>query len=263
MDLIRKYQQKNDPRGKQDNAIMGAMIESMDKSLGRILDKLDELKLAENTILIFFSDNGGNMYDLINGKTATNNFPLKMGKGNIHEGGVRVPCIISWPGKIKPDQKSKEMIASIDFYPTMLDLAGLKPQKNQIIDGVSLYSLLLDSKPLKKRELYCHFPHYTPATDNYPSTSVHSGDWKLIRVYGEGPNRHPAYELYNLKEDIGESHNLAAFNPKMVAKLDKLIEKHVNDTQGIFPVLNPKFVAGTESPMGKKPVFPIDKYPSY
>ncbi len=144
-----------------------------------------------------------------------------------------------------------------------LDLAGLKPQKNQIIDGGSLYSLLLNGKPLKKRELYCHFPHYTPATDNYPSTSVHLGDWKLIRVYGEGPNRTPAYELYNLREDIGESNNLAASNPKMVAKLDKLIEKHVNDTQGIFPVLNPKFVAGTESPMGIKPVFPIDKYPSY
>jgi len=95
LELIRKYQKKKDPRGKQDNAIMGAMVESMDKSLGRIMDKLDELKLAENTILIFFSDNGGNMYDLINGKTATNNYPQKMGKRNIHEGGIRVTCIIS------------------------------------------------------------------------------------------------------------------------------------------------------------------------
>ena len=263
MDLIRKYEQKKDPRGKQDNAIMGAMIESMDKSLGRILDKLDELKLAENTIIIFFSDNGGNMYDLINGKTATNNFPLKYGKGNIHEGGVRVPCIISWPGKIKPNQTSDELIASIDFYPTMLDFAGLKPLKNQILDGVSLYPLLLEGKKLKKRDLFCHFPHYVPATDNYPSTSVHSGDWKLIRVYGEGPNRTPAYELYNLKDDMGENNNLAEKYPKLVAKLDKLIEKHVNETKGIFPILNPKYKAGTESPMGKKPIFPIEKHPSY
>jgi arylsulfatase A-like enzyme len=263
MNLIRKYQQKKDPLGKQDNAIMGAMIESMDKSLGHILDKLDELKLTENTIIIFFSDNGGNMYDLIEGKTATNNYPLRMGKGNIHEGGVRVPCIISWPGKIKPNQVSQELISSIDFYPTMLDFAGLIPLKNQILDGVSLYSLLMKGKPLKKRELYCHFPHYTPATDNYPSTSVHMGDWKLIRVYGEGPGQAPAYELYNLKNDIGESENLAEAYPKLVAKLDKLIEKHVNDTEGIFPVLNPKYVEGTESPMGKKPIFPIGKYPSY
>ena len=262
-ELMKKYEQKTDPRDKQDNAIMGAMIESMDKSLGRIMDKLDELKLTENTVIIFFSDNGGNMYDLIDGKTATNNFPLKMGKGNIHEGGIRVPCIISWPGKIKPATKSDEVICSIDFYPTLLEIAGLKPQKGQVIDGVSLSSLLLKGKPLKQREVYCHYPHYTPATDNYPSTSVRSGDWKLIRVYGEGKDRASAYELYNLKNDISESNNLASANPKLVAKLDKLIEKHVNETQGIFPILNPKYVAGTESPMGKRPVFPIDKYPSY
>jgi len=263
MELIRKYEQKKDPRGKQDNAIMGAMIESMDKSLGRIMDKLDELKLAENTILIFFSDNGGNMYDLIDGKTATNNFPLKMGKGNIHEGGVKVPCIISWPGKISPNQVSEQLISSIDFYPTLLEIAGLKPLKNQILDGVSLCPLLLKGKVLKKRELYCHFPHYVPATDNYPSTSVRMGDWKLIRVYGEGLDQTSAYELYNLKTDVGESNNLAAANPKLVAKLDKLIENHVNETQGIFPIINPKYKVGTESPMGIKPVFPIDKYPSY
>jgi arylsulfatase A-like enzyme len=124
-------------------------------------------------------------------------------------------------------------------------------------------SWLLKGRPLKQREVYCHYPHYTPATDNYPSTSVRLGDWKLIRVYGEGTDRTPAYELYNLKNDIGESSNLATANPKLVAKLDKLIEKHVKETQGIFPILNPKYVAGTESPMGKRPVFPIDKYPSY
>jgi arylsulfatase A-like enzyme len=262
-ELMKKYEQKKDPRGKQDNAIMGAMIESMDKSLGRIIDKLDELKLSENTIIIFFSDNGGNMYDLIDGKTATNNFPLKMGKGNIHEGGVRVPCIISWPGKIKQNTKSDEVVCSIDFYPTLLDIAGLKPQKDQTIDGVSLSPLLLNGKSLKKREVYCHFPHYMPATDNYPSTSVRSGDWKLIRIYGEGIDRVPAYELYNLKNDIGETNNLASSYPKLVVKLDYLIEDHVIQTQGIFPKFNPKYQAGTESPMGKKPVFPIGKYPSY
>jgi len=263
MDMIRKYEQKKDPRGKQDNAIMGAMLESMDKSLGRIMDKLIELKMDDNTIIIFFSDNGGNMYDLINGKTATNNFPLKMGKGNIHEGGVKVPCIISWPGTIKPNQASEQPISSIDFYPTLLNIAGLNPQKDQVIDGESLYPLLLKGKTLKKRELYCHFPHYIPATDNYPSTSVRSGDWKLVRVYGEGPGQTPAYELYNLKTDISEKNNLAALNPKLVAKLDKLIENHVNKTQGIFPIANPKYKPGTESPMGRKPIFPIEEYPSY
>ena len=158
--IIEKYAKKTDPRGKQDNAIMGAMIESMDKSLGQILDKLEELSLSDNTLIVFFSDNGGNMYDLINGNTATNNYPLKMGKGNIHEGGVRVPCFISWPGKIAQNSKSNELICSVDFYPTLLEIARLKKQKGQVLDGESLASLLLSGEKLKSREVYCHFPHY-------------------------------------------------------------------------------------------------------
>lgn len=263
MDLIRKYEEKTDPRGQQDNAIMGAMIESLDRSIGRILQKLDETGLSEKTLIIFFSDNGGNMYDLINGETATNNFPLKMGKGNIHEGGVRVPCMISWPGKIKQGVTTDQLIASIDFYPTLLEVAGLKPLKGQILDGTSIYPFILEGKKLRKRQIFCHFPHYVPATDNYPSTSVRSGDWKLIRVYGEGPDQKPAYELYNLKNDIGETVNLAGQYPKVVNRLDKLIEKHVNHTRGIFPVTHTGYISGTESPMGKKPVFPIENYPSY
>jgi len=261
--IIEKYSKKTDPRGKQDNAIMGAMIESMDKSLGRILDKLEELNLSDNTILVFFSDNGGNMYDMINGTTATNNFPLKMGKGNIHEGGVRVPCIISWSGKIAQNSKSDELICSVDFYPTFLEIAGLKKQKGQVLDGVRLSPLLLSGKKLKSREVYCHFPHYVQATGNYPSSSVRQGDWKFISVYGEGTERTPKYELYNLKTDIGEEYNLADKYPELVKKLNKLVKKHLNETGGIIPVLNPVYNPGTQSPMGIKPIFPIEKYPSY
>ncbi len=263
LDYVKQFEHKVDPRGKQDNPIMAAMIKSLDESVGRIMDKLDELKLTDNTLIVFYSDNGGNMYDIINGKDATNNFPLKYGKGNIHEGGVRVPCVISWGGKIKPNTVSDEVISSIDFYPTLLDLAATEADKDQILDGVNLLPYLTKGKKIQREAIYCHFPHYTPATNNYPSTSVRKGDWKLIRVYGEGENCNDGYELYNLKEDIGEANNLATKMPEKVKELNKLIVKHVEDTEGIFPVKNPAYKPNTPNKMGVKQVFPLDKYIMY
>lgn len=263
LDYINRYENKMDPRGKQDNLIMGAMIQSLDESVGRILDKLDSLHLTENTLIIFYSDNGGNMYDLVKGKDATNNYPLKYGKGNIHDGGVRVPLVVSWQGKIPAGIVSDEIISSIDFYPTFPAVGGSKANNGQVLDGVSLLPLLLQQKPLKREAIYCHFPHYTPATNNYPSTSVRKGDWKLIRVYGEGQNQGDAFELYNLKNDIGEEKNLADKLPAKVKELDKLIVKHVNDTKGIFPKINPAYTPGSPNNMGVKSEFPLDKYIMY
>ena len=263
LSYVKQFEDKVDPRGKQNNAIMGAMIKSLDESVGRIMDKLDELKLTDNTLIVLYSDNGGNMYDIINGKDATNNYPLKYGKGNIHEGGIRVPAVISWAGKIKPNTVSHEVISSIDFYPTFLDVASAKPDKNQILDGVNLLPYLTKRSKINREAVYCHFPHYTPATNNYPSTSVRKGDWKLIRVYGEGENQKDGYELYNLKDDIGEAKNLAAQMPDKVKELDKLIVKHVERTDGIFPVINPHYKPGTPNNMGVKNNFPLDKYPMY
>ena len=263
LDYVKQFENKVDPRGRQDNPIMAAMIKSLDESVGRIMDKLDALKLTDNTLIIFYSDNGGNMDDLVNGKDATNNYPLKYGKGNIHEGGIRVPCVISWAGKIKPNTVSDEVISSIDFYPTLLNVALAKPDQDQVLDGVDLVPYLTKGTKLKREAIYCHFPHYTPATNNYPSTAVRSGDWKLIRVYGEGPNQTDAYELYNLKEDIGEKRNLAEKMPDKVKELNSLIVKHVNRTDGIFPVVNPAYKPNTPNKMGVKHEFPLDKYIMY
>jgi arylsulfatase A-like enzyme len=260
---IKEYENKRDPRGKQDNPIMAGMIKSLDESVGKIMDKLDELKLTDNTLIVFYSDNGGNMYDIVNGKDATNNFPLKMGKGNIHEGGIKVPCVVSWAGKIKPNTVSQEVISSIDFYPTFLEMAGLKPDNGQIIDGESLLPVLTNEKKLKREAIYCHFPHYVIATDNYPSTAVRKGDYKLIKVYGQGENQGDAYELYDLKNDEGETTNLATKNPKVVKKLAKLIVQHVEKTEGITPIINPKYNPKAKSPMGERKDFPTDKYPNY
>ncbi len=240
--LIKKYENRKDPRGKQDCPTMAAMIKSMDESLGRILDALKRFGLEENTIIIFTSDNGGNMYDRVKGTTPTNNFPLRNGKGNIHEGGVREPSIITWPGVVAPDSESTEIISSIDYYPTMLAMAGLAPRAGQQIDGVNLVPLLSGKEKLLDREaIFCHFPHYIPATGNLPATSVRKGKWKLIRFYGEGPGRENAYALYNLEEDIGESNNLAEELPEKVRELDALITKHLEETGALVPVKNPRY----------------------
>jgi arylsulfatase A-like enzyme len=263
VELISKYSQKTDPRGMQSNAIMGAMIESMDKSLGLILDKLIEKGLLEKTIIVFFSDNGGNMYELVNGILPTNNAPLRYGKGNIHEGGIRVPCIISWPGKIAAGSVSDEAICSIDFYPTLLEAAGLKPEKDQEIDGVSLLPYLTQGSKINRSFIYFHFPHYVACMDNLPSSAVRFGQWKLIREYGEGANRTDKYYLYDLKKDIGEQHDLSAVYPSLVRKLNRKITHHLEQTGGIIPILNPEYNPDAESPMGKKLLFPLEKYPSY
>lgn len=263
LELISKYEEKEDPRGKQKSPIMGGMIEKMDESLGRMLDKLEELGLMENTLIIFFSDNGGNMYDVVNGNYPTNNYPLKFGKGNIHEGGIRVPCIMTWKDKIEPNSVSNEMIQSIDFYPTLLEIAELEPQEQQILDGKSILDLVTGQQPLQREAIFSHFPHYTPATHNLPSTAVWSENWKLIKEYGEGENQGPAYHLYDLKKDIGESTDLSGQYPDVVQRLSQLIEEHLQQIGAIVPIKNPAYDPAVESPMGRQRDFPIDKYPSF
>lgn len=261
--LSAKYAAKEDPRGQQQNPIMGGMIEKMDESLGRLLDKLEELALMDNTLIIFFSDNGGNMYDRVEGTYPTNNFPLKYGKGNIYEGGIRVPCILVWKNQIAPNSISHELIQSIDFYPTLLEMAGLEPKEQQILDGLSLLDLMKTQTPLKRKAIFSHYPHYMPAPHNLPSTAVWSDQWKLIKVYGEGENQEAAYKLYDLEKDIGESTDVAQQNPKVVAELSALIEAHLEEIGAIIPIPNPAFDPTAESRMGRQPNFPLDKYPSY
>ncbi len=252
--LIAKYRQKTDPRGHQKCPTMGGMIESLDHGIGVVLDKLEELKLTEKTIIVFFSDNGGNMYNTVDGTTPTNNAPLRSGKGNIHEGGVREPCIVVWPGVVKPGSVCSEVVCSIDWYPTLLEMAGARDLDGHLSDGVSLVPLLRGTGKLGRDAIFCHFPHYIPATGNLPSTSVRRGDWKLIRVYGEGPGRQPAFELYNLRDDIGETADLADKMPQKVKDLDALIAKHLEETKALVPFPNPKYDPDARPRKPPKPV---------
>ena len=245
-DLTDRYRDRRDPLGRQNNPVMASMIRSLDDALGRMLDTLDERGLAEDTIILFFSDNGGNEYDRVGDEqlTPTNNDPLRSGKGSIYEGGVRVPMMVCWPGVAKPGSVSGELVSSIDLYPTVLDMAGAAPQPGQVIDGENLAPVLKGHGALGRDAVFCHMPHHINAPTgplNAPCTSVRKGKWKLIRFYVTTEAFPNAYELYNLKNDIGETRNLADAKPKKVAELDALIDRFLEETDALVPQPNPAY----------------------
>jgi arylsulfatase A-like enzyme len=239
-DLIDKYEQLIDPDYTQRSATMGAMIETMDLNIERVLEALDRLGIRENTIIIFTSDNGGNMYNEVDGTTPTNNAPLKSGKGNNYEGGVRVPLIVSWPFKSVGGTVSDAIISSVDLYPTILTMAGLPQHPEHHIDGVD-FTPAIAGGAHDRGPTISHFPHYVPATDNIPNTSVRVGDYKLYRFYYDGLNQTHRYELYNLETDIGETTNLASSMPEKVGALDAIIERHLREADVLVPLKNPRF----------------------
>ena len=252
-EITRHYENKKDPRQKQNNPVMASMLKSIDDSLGIVLKKLDELDIAENTVVIFFSDNGGNIHSRIGpGKLPpTNNYPLRGGKANIYEGGSREPLIVRYPGVVKPGSKCSDIVTSVDFYPTLLDICKAKPQQGQVIDGENIMPLLKQTGKLQREAIFCHFPHNTPAPKHLASTYVRKGDWKLIRFYFLADDGNHHYELYNLKDDIGEKTNLSEKYPEKVRHLDNLITNHLKDTNAVIPIPNPRYDPKAKPPTGK------------
>ncbi len=240
-ELIEKYKPKVDPKDPQRSPTYAAMIESMDDAVGTLLDTFDRLKLTENTIIVFYSDNGGNMYDQVDDTTPTSNSPLRGGKASMWEGGVRVPCIVSWPGNIQPASGSDEIIQGADFYPTFLEILGIEPEPDQKFDSISILPALKGGA-LAREAIFTYFPHDPPVPDWMPpSVSVHEGDWKLIRIFHGGENGAHRWKLFNLADDIGEASDLSAKMPERVESMDTLIEKFLTETNAVLPVLNPAF----------------------
>ena len=239
-DLIAEYRKRVSPDDPQRCPTMGAMIEVMDHNIGRVLDELDRLGLADDTIVVFTSDNGGNMYNTVDETTPTSNAPLRNGKGNIYEGGVRVPLLVVWPGVVKPGSRSREVVSSVDYYPTLLAMLGLRRDSDTLLDGISIVPALKGGR-LEREAIFCHFPHYVPATGNLPATSVRQGEWKLIRRFCDGADQQDRFELYNLAQDIGERSNLAAATPDRVNALAALIDRHLKDTEALVPFKNPAY----------------------
>ena len=228
-DYVAKYKSKASPDKKKYNPTYAGMVQSLDEGVGRILDKLDELKLAKNTLVFFMSDNGG-----LRSVTAVR--PLREGKGHIYEGGIREPMIVRYPKLIKPASTCAEPVSSVDFFPTMLELAGVKMKNARKIDGVSLAPLLKgEKKTLGRKAIYWHYPHYSPQGGR-PASALRSGDYKLIKLY-EGDK----IELYNLKDDLSEKNNLAEKQPERTAELKKMLDAWLKETNAKFPKPNPKY----------------------
>lgn len=210
-ELIEKYENKPGAELGKNNPIMGAMVERMDEGIGRILDRLDEHNLTENTVVIFFSDNGGL-------ERLQDQDPLKGGKAMVFEGGIRVPLVIRWPGVIEPGTKSTTPVISDDFVPTILDMIGSDADVSAM-DGVSLVPLLTGKGDLNREALYWHYPHYHH-NGYQPSGAIRKGDYKLIEWYEETLwGARNQVSLYNIREDIGETNDLAAEMPERAGRM--------------------------------------------
>ncbi len=207
-ELIAKYEAR--PKDNRDNPVYAAMIHSVDEATGRILATLDELDLAKRTVVLFTSDNGGWL-------PATDNTPLRAGKAHPYEGGIRVPLVVRWPGAVPPGSMSNVPVSSIDFFPTVLDIAGISLPAARTIDGLSLVPVLKQSGGLRRDALYWHYPHYCSGKGESaaPYSIIRAGGWKLIRHY-EGSR----LELFNLAEDLGEKRDLTAKMPEKARQLN-------------------------------------------
>ena len=219
-------------RMRQDNPALASMVAAVDDSVGALLRKLKELKLDENTVVIFFSDNGGLSTLARPGPGC--NLPLRAGKGWLYEGGVREPTIIRAPGVTKPGRVSHKPMVSMDFFPTMLELAGLPAQPKLHVDGQSLVNQLKGDDS-GQRTFYWHYPHYHGSTWK-PGSSIRDGDWKLIEFY-----HYKNFELYNLAADPGEKIDLAKSNPKKAAELRAKLTVWQKQLGAKMPLPNPGY----------------------
>jgi arylsulfatase A-like enzyme len=217
----------------QSNTVYAAMLRSVDESVGRIVKKLDELHLTETTLVIFTSDNGGAVH--FGKPPATANTPLRNGKGSAYEGGLRVPLIVKMPGLTRPGAVCDTPVITMDFFPTLLELAGAEPAASRTEqDGVSLVPLLRGEKATRHSELFWHYPHYWNGGKVSPYSVARVGDWKLIRFYETGHE-----ELYNLKSDLSETRDLAAANPGKRQELSARLDSWLKQVGAQLPVPKP------------------------
>ncbi|MEK3885037.1 sulfatase [Paenibacillus sp. PL2-23] len=216
----------------QSDPVYAAMIDNLDWNIGRLLQALEETGQAENTVIIFTSDNGG----LATAESSpTCNAPLQEGKGWMYEGGVREPLIVKWPGTIKPGSVCEVPVTSPDFYPTLLEIAGLPLLPEQHSDGISFVPLLKGQDSLEREAIYWHYPHYGNQGGT-PGSSIRMGNDKLIEFFEDG-----RVELYNLLADLGEEHDIAKERPDLAEKLQKKLSQWREQVEAKIPVPNPEY----------------------
>jgi arylsulfatase A-like enzyme len=251
-DYIEHFKTKTDPTNPQKNPLYAAMVKSMDDAVGRLLRHLDDSGEADNTVIVFWSDNGGYAYPP---KTtdpegyaeipATSNLPFRSGKASLYEGGTREPGIVVWPGQVKPGTTADFLMQSTDLYPTIIAACGVAPKAAQKIDGFDQLPALKGG-PTPRTQVFCHFPHGDAPRDAvmdgfYAGSYLREGSMKLIRFYARADDGSDELELYDLSQDPGERHNLAKEKPEVATKLNELLQRHLMDNAAIIPTLNPNF----------------------
>ncbi|TDO05360.1 sulfatase [Sunxiuqinia elliptica] len=228
--LVHKYEEKLKKNPVQKSATYAAMVEKVDDNVGRLLDEVDKLGLTDNTIVIFYSDNGGTT-------EATINTPLREGKGFLYEGGIRVPLMVKWPGHIKPDTQCDVPVISDDLYPTIMAMIGEGTKPGTDIDGVSLLSLMeQQANELGREQLCWYYPHYSPQAQ-MPGYAIRKGNYKLIEHYD--PIK---LELFDLSQDLSETHNLAEEMPEKVNELKTAYQKWLIRMKPVMHALNPNYI---------------------
>jgi arylsulfatase A len=230
-DLVKDYRDRLKPGLRHTNAAYAAMVERVDATVGQIRAKLAELGLAERTVIVLTSDNGGHL-------PTTTNRPLRAGKASCYEGGVRVPLIVYWPGVTAAGSESDVPVMSIDFYPTLLAMAGVAAPADAQPDGESIVSLLRRTGTLQRDELFWHYPHYQlyQQEGTTPYGAIRASDYKLIEHYDD-----MRVELYNLKDDVGERNDLAAAEPERVKALRERLQAWRTAVGAQMPTRNPAY----------------------
>jgi len=244
-DLCAKYKAKAAAHPTEINPDYAAMTEAMDDSVGLILQALDALNLADRTVVIFFSDNGGlgRIYTG-QGPFITVNTPLRDEKGTLYEGGIRVPLIVRWPGAVKAGSVCRGRVISTDFLPTLGEIAGAPDRLCRTPDGVSIVRLLRDTGAPGRDTLYWHYPTYHHST---PASAIREDYWKLLEFFEDG-----RVELYNLKEDIGEKHNLAEEEPDRAAYLRGKLAAWRKSINAPMPTPNPAYDPARAAEWGRR-----------
>ena len=245
--LVAKHRARPGSDRPENSPVIAAMMEVLDESIGRVLAKLDALGLRENTLVIFYGDNGGLLKDAAQ-------YPWRGGKAQLHEGGIRVPLIARWPGVIAAGRTSAMPVTSVDFFPTLLEFTGAPAARDAVIDGLSLAPHLRGGPAPAREAIFWHYPHYHSAGDGGPAGAVRAGEWKLVEYYehtiaktGRAP------ELYNLRTDPAEAKNLAAAEPARIARLLSLLAAHRTATRAQMPTLNPAYDPAKAKQSGSKP----------
>ncbi|VGO11900.1 Arylsulfatase [Pontiella desulfatans] len=228
-ELTDKYKARKQAGAKVGNPVYAGMVEAADNVLGRLLQKIDELGLRDNTLVMLTSDNGGFNYGV------TDHPPLRGTKSWLFEGGLRIPLIVRWPGKVKPGSVSEERVTHLDFFPTFMEAAGIAVGPDQILDGESMVPVLAGTGGMQRDAVYFHYPNYAWHAKNRLGGAIIQGDFKLLNWYDDD-----SVELYNLKNDPSEKQDLAARNPELAERLKRKFKKWLKDVDANMPVENPE-----------------------